>query len=160
MITSPVCNDIYLTTVFNSNILVTVTECGADGTTTYDHVIEDKGHKIMVKFGVLDGPRREQVLPAESESQLEFPPERHTETQTEIGQQCERQSKPQSEPCLEPQPEIEDVLQPKSQSEPQLERLPEQVKHVAEETSSGPVLPTEREPQSPIKGHFETHGAQ
>ena len=70
MITSLVCNDICLTMVFNNNILVTVTESGVDGTTMYDHVIEDKGHKIMVKFSVLDGPRRDQMLPAESESQL------------------------------------------------------------------------------------------
>ena len=70
MITRPVCNDIYLTTVFNSNILVTVTERGDDGTTVYDHVFENKGRKIKIIFNILDGPRREQVLPAEPESQL------------------------------------------------------------------------------------------
>ena len=68
--TSPVCNGICLKTVFNSNILVSVTERGDDGTTVYDHVIEDKGRKIKIIFNILDGPRREQVLPVEPESQL------------------------------------------------------------------------------------------
>ena len=67
---STVCKDICLTTVFNSNTLVTVTERGADGTTMYSHIFGDKGHKIMVKFNVLDGPRPGQVLPAAPESQL------------------------------------------------------------------------------------------
>ena len=47
-----------------------MTERGDDGTTVYDHVIEDKGRKIKIIFNILDGPRREQVLPAEPESQL------------------------------------------------------------------------------------------
>ena len=59
IITSPVCNDICLTTVFNSIILVTVTERGSDGTTVYNHVFEDKGCKIIVKFNILDGPSTE-----------------------------------------------------------------------------------------------------
>ena len=59
MITSPVCYDICLTTIFNSIILVTVTGCGADGMTVYNHVFEDKGCKITVKFNILDGPSTE-----------------------------------------------------------------------------------------------------
>ena len=57
---------------FSSNKFVTATERDADGTTVYDHVFEDKGCKIMVKFNILDsdGPRPEQVLPAEPEPQL------------------------------------------------------------------------------------------
>ena len=69
MATSQVCNDICLTTTFNSNILVTVTEPG-DGTAIYDHVFDDKGRKITVKFNILDGPRPDEVLPTEPESQL------------------------------------------------------------------------------------------
>ena len=56
MITSPVCNNICFTTVFNSIILVTVTERGADSMTVYNHVFEDKGCKITVNFNILDGP--------------------------------------------------------------------------------------------------------
>ena len=47
-----------------------MTERGDDGTTVYDHVFEDKGRKIKIIFNILDGPRRERVLPAEPESQL------------------------------------------------------------------------------------------
>ena len=54
--------------VFNSNTLITVTERDTDGTTW--HVFEDKGRKIKAIFNILDGPRHEQVLPAEPESQL------------------------------------------------------------------------------------------
>ena len=59
--------------VFSSNKFVTATERDADGTTVYDHVFEDKRCKIMVKFNILDsdGPRPEQVLPADLDSQLE-----------------------------------------------------------------------------------------
>ena len=70
MITRPVCIGICLTTVFNSNILVTVTERGDDGMTVYDHVFENKGRKIKIIFNILDGPRCERVLPAVPESQL------------------------------------------------------------------------------------------
>ena len=70
MTTRPVCNGICPTMVFNSNMLVTVTERSANGTTVYDHVIEDKGRKIKAIFNILDGPRRKQVLPAEPEPQL------------------------------------------------------------------------------------------
>ena len=133
VITGPVCNDIYLATVFNGNISVTVTERGANGTAVYDHVIEDKGRKIKAIFNILDGPRREQVFPAEPEPQLESLPERHPEIQTELGPECEEQSKSQSEPYFETQTEIVDALQPKLQSEPQPDPLPGQVKHAAEE---------------------------
>ena len=33
-----------------------MTERGADGTTVYNHVFEDKGCKITVNFNILDGP--------------------------------------------------------------------------------------------------------
>ena len=36
-----------------------MTERGADGTTVYDHVFEDKECKIIVKFNILDGPSTE-----------------------------------------------------------------------------------------------------
>ena len=36
-----------------------MTESGADGMTVYDHVFEDKGCKIIVKFNILDGPSTE-----------------------------------------------------------------------------------------------------
>ena len=153
---SPVCNDICLTMDFDSNTLVTVTKRGADGRTVYNHVFEDKGRKIMVKFDILGRSRCEPALPSEPESQLESPPERHNETQTELGLECEEQSKSQSEPYFETQTEIVDALQPKLQSEPQPERLPEQVKRGSEESRPGPALPAEREPQSPPKGHTDT----
>ena len=130
---SPVCNDICLTMDFDSNTLVTVTKRGADGRTVYNHVFEDKGRKIMVKFDILGRSRCEPALPSEPESQLESPPERHNETQTELGPECEEQSKSQSEPYFETQTEIVDALQPKLQSEPQPDPLPGQVKHAAEE---------------------------
>ena len=104
-------------------------EHDADGTTLYGYVFEDKGRKIIVKFN-LDESRYEPELPAEPESQLEFPPKRNTETRTELGAQCEQQSKPQSEPCPEPQLEIEDALQPKLQSQTQPDPLHERVKQV------------------------------
>ena len=134
MITRPVYNDICLTMVFNSNMLVTVTERSANGTTVYDHVIEDKGRKIIVKFN-LDESRYEPELPAEPESQLESAPKQHTETQIELGPQ---RSKPQSEPQQDALP------------------LPEQAERMAEESRSGPVHPAEHEPPSPPKGHAET----
>ena len=62
---------VFVSMVFNSNMLVTVTERSANGTIVYDHVIEDKGRKIKAIFNILDGPRREQVLPADLDSQLE-----------------------------------------------------------------------------------------
>ena len=61
---------VFVSMVFNSNMLVTVTERSANGTIVYDHVIEDKGRKIKAIFNILDRPRREQVLPAEPEPQL------------------------------------------------------------------------------------------
>ena len=128
VITRPVCNDICLTTGFNSNILVIVTE-HADGTTVFDHVIEDKGRKIKAIFNILDGPRREQVLPAETESQLEPAPERHPKIQSELGSAFERQSMLQSEYFPETQPEIEDALQPETQLDP----LHEEIIHAVEE---------------------------
>ena len=129
---SPVCNDICLTMDFDSNTLVTVTKRGADGRTVYNHVFEDKGRKIKVKFD-LDESRCEPARPAEPESQPELPPKRHTETHTELELRCEEQSKSQSEPYFETQTEIVDALQPKLQSEPQPDPLPGQVKHAAEE---------------------------
>ena len=117
--------------VFNNNTLITVTEHDADSTTW--HVFEDKGRKIMVKFDILGRSRYEPALPSEPESQLESPPERHNEIQTELGPECEEQSKSQSEPYFETQTEIVDALQPKLQSEPQPDPLPGQVKHAAEE---------------------------
>ena len=42
-----------------SNTLVTATKRDADGMTVYDHVFEDKGHKIMLKFNISHGPRPE-----------------------------------------------------------------------------------------------------
>ena len=129
VITGPVCNDIYLATVFNGNISVTVTERGANGTAVYDHVIEDKGRKIKAIFNILDGPRREQVFPAEPEPQLESLPERYPEIQTELGSPSERQSKTQSGHYPEAQPEIEVALQPETQPDP----LHEEIMHAAEE---------------------------
>ena len=109
-----------------------MTEHDVDGTTW--HVFEDKGRKIMVKFD-LEEPRREPVLPVEPESQLKFPPKRHTETQIELGQQHGQQSKtkPQSVPPSEAQHGIEDAPQPESQPETQPDPSHEQIKHVAEE---------------------------
>ena len=129
MTTRPVCNGICPTMVFNSNMLVTVTERSANGTTGYDHVIEDKGRKIKAIFNILDGPRREQVLPAETESQLEPAPERHPKIQSELGSTFERRSMLQSEYFPETQPEIEDALQPETQLDP----LHEEIIHAVEE---------------------------
>ena len=127
-----------------------MTERDADGTgtTLYDHVFEDKGRKITVKFK-LDESSSELAFPTEHESQLESSPKRHNETRTTLGPQCDEQSESRAKPYPEPQPEIEDALQLKSQSERQPEPLPEQVKCGLGSTS-GPVLPAGHdEPQSP-----------
>ena len=125
MTISPVCSDIWLTLVINSDTLVTVTGRDADGMALYGHIFDDKGCKIMVKFK-LDEPRSELVFPTEHELQLESLPRRHNKARSTLGPQCEQQSESWAKPYVKQQPEKEeDALQLKSQSKWQPELLPE-----------------------------------
>ena len=106
------------------------TECDPDGTLEYV-AFRDKGHRISVKFSLLEGSRPQcglSPLPGpvlQPDPQPEIPPE--PEIQSKL------QPKPHYEPHLEPQAKTQAASQADSQVEPQPDPLTESVKRAVEE---------------------------